>query len=354
MSESSARLGEDNTVSEVADILMGGPAEEETQHETDEVVHAVESDVEASEFEDDGGESHDVEPDDEIDETDDEDALVALANELGVDGDKLALSEDGEIMVNLKINGKNEQVNLKEAISGTQYHKANEEKARVLADERKSFESEREQVAGAFKQQMQHIQGLGQMLEQKLMAEYQNLDWDRLRLTDPAEWAAKQTEFQQRQAELQQAGHMLGQQMQEQQVASDKQLQEERAQILQQERSVMLESIPEWSDEDRMKGDLEAITSYARSIGFPEEELADVVYNRHLQVLRKAMLYDQGKTVAEKKVNKAPKMQRSSNGRFVSSKKSKMNQLIERAKTVKGANKRDAEADAVAAILMGE
>ena len=48
-------------------------------------------------------------------------------------------------------------------------------------------------------------------------------------------------------------------------------------------------------------------------------------------------------------------MQRASNGRFVSSKKkNKMNQLIEKAKTAKGANKRNAQQDAVAAILMGE
>ena len=68
------------------------------------------------------------------------------------------------------------------------------------------------------------------------------------------------------------------------------------------------------------------------------------------------MLFDKGQTVAEKKVQKqAPKMQRASNGRFVGSKKkSKMNSLIEKAKTAKGANKRNAQHDAVAAILMGE
>jgi hypothetical protein len=352
--------GQDATsaVDQVAQLLVGdAPVEEVTDEvtypDTDEGVgeEVEQSEVELQDSED---VEYETEESHEDEDQDDEDGLVALASELGLDEDKLTLSEDGDIMVKLKVNGKDEQVNLKEAIAGTQYNKANEEKARVLAEERKSFESEREQVAGAFKQQMQHIQGLGQMLEQKLMAEYQNLDWDRLRLTDPAEWAAKQTEFQQRQAELQQAGSMLGQQMQEQQAAEDKQLQEQRAQVLQQERSVMLEAIPEWSDEERMKGDLEAITSYARSMGFPDEELSDVVYNRHLQVLRKAMLYDQGKTVAEKKVKKAPKMQRSANGRFVSKKQNKVNKLVERAKNAKGANKREAQADAVAAILMGE
>jgi hypothetical protein len=67
------------------------------------------------------------------------------------------------------------------------------------------------------------------------------------------------------------------------------------------------------------------------------------------------MLYDKGKTVAEKKAKKpAPKMQRASNGRFVGKKANKVNKLVERAKAAKGANKREAQADAVAALLLGE
>ena len=38
------------------------------------------------------------------------------------------------------------------------------------------------------------------------MGEFNAIDWDRLRVRDPAEWAAKQQEFQMRQQELQSAG----------------------------------------------------------------------------------------------------------------------------------------------------
>ena len=104
-----------------------------------------------------------------------------------------------------------------------------------------------------------------------------------------------------------------------------------------------------------MKAGLTAVVDYAKSAGFSEEELQDVIYSRHVEVLRKAMLYDQGKTVADKKVKQAPKMQRASNGRFVKQKRgSKVSKLIERAQNAKGANKREAQADAVAALLMGE
>ena len=356
MSESNSTLGGDNPVDMAAEILMGGPAEEVQQEDEDVTVFADESDVEATEFEDDGGESPDVESEDEIDETDDDDGLAAFAEELGLDADKLALNDDGEIVVSLKVNGKDEKVALKEAISQTQYSKANEEKARNLAEQRKSFESERQQVAEAYQQQLQQIQGLGEMLQNKLTQEFQSVDWDRLRVTDPAEWTAKQVEFQQRQQELQQAGQMLGQQMRVQQDKQDEQWQQQRAQIIQSERQMMVESNPDWADEERMKSDLKEIVEYAQSEGFSADELQDVIYSRHVNVLKKAMMYDKGQTVASKKVKKpAPKMQRASNGRFTSSKKkSKMDQLINKAKTAKGANKRNAQHDAVAAILMGD
>ena len=352
MSESNL-IGGDNPVDQVAEMLMGGPVEEkEVSDET--VFESEESEVEFSESEDDGYASDDVEPEEEFDQTDDGDGLVALAQELGLDGDKLTLSEDGEIMVKLKVNGKEQAVDLKEAISQTQYSKANEEKARTIAEERKAFESERQQVADAYTQQLQHIQGLGEMLQGKLTQEYQSIDWDRLRVTDPAEWTAKQREFELRNQELQQAGMALGQRMREAQQQQEQWESQERAKILQVERKLMVESNPEWADEDKLKSDLTEIIDYAKSNGFPEDELSQVIHSRHVDVLRKAMLFDKGQTVAKKKVKQAPKMQRASNGRFVSQKKSKANKLIERAKNAKGANKRNAQHDAVAAILMGE
>ena len=352
MSESNL-IGGDNPVDQVAEMLMGGPAEE--QEVSDETVfESEESEVEFSESEDDGYASDDVESEEEFDQTDDGDGLVALAQELGLDGDKLTLSEDGEIMVKLKVNGKEQAVDLKEAISQTQYSKANEEKARTIAEERKVFESERQQVADAYTQQLQHIQGLGEMLQGKLTQEYQSIDWDRLRVTDPAEWTAKQREFELRNQELQQAGMALGQRMREAQQQQEQWEAQERAKILQSERKLMVESNPEWADENKLKSDLAEIIDYAKSNGFPEDELSQVIHSRHVNVLRKAMLFDKGQTVAKKKVKQAPKMQRASNGRFVSQKKSKANKLIERAKNAKGANKRNAQHDAVAAILMGE
>jgi hypothetical protein len=348
-----------SAIDEVAELLM---ADEPTSEVEEKAVHRANDDdlvddseesegIEAQEFDD----VDDDETDDSNEqETDDDDGLAALAAELGLDADKLVLNDDGEILINLKVNGKTEQVDLKEAIAGTQFHKANDEKARVLAEDRKSFESERAQVAQKYSEQLRHIRGLGEMLQQKLTQEFQGVDWERLRVTDPGEWTAKQREFEVRNQELQQAGQMLGQQMRAEQDFHSQQEAQERAEILSSQREQMIENNPAWRDEERMAKDLSEIVEYARSSGFDDEELSDVIYSRHVEILKKAMLYDRGKTVASKKVKQVPKVQRSSNGRFVKQKGGKVQKLIERAQSAKGANKREAQADAVTALLMGE
>ena len=349
-----------NTVDQVAELLLGDDPATEVEEEKavhrpnddDLVDDSEELEVEAAQESDDV--DYDETEDSNEQETDDDDGLAALAAELGLDADKLTLSEDGEILVNLRVNGKDQQIDLKEAISQTQFSKANDEKARTLAEERKAFESERVQVAEQYAQQLQQIRGLGEMLQAKLMQDFQGIDWDNLRRVDPAEWTAKQREFELRNHELQQAGQMLGQQMRAEQEQISQQEAQERAAILQSEREKMIENNPSWRDEEVMRGELGKIVEYASSNGFSEEELSDVIHSRHVEVLKKAMLYDQGKTVADKKVKQAPKMQRASNGRFVKQKGGKVQKLIERAQTAKGANRRDAQADAVAAMLMGE
>ena len=353
-----------NTIDAVADLLMQEePTVDDEVKKDDEAVHRPNDDdlVDDSEESEviEAQESDDVDYDETDDsnelETEDDDGLAALAAELGLDADKLTLSEDGDVLVRLKVNGKDETVDLKEAIAGTQFHKANDEKARVLAEERKTFESERKQVADAYQQQLQQVRGLGEMLQNKLMQDFQGVDWDRLRVTDPGEWTAKQREFELRNQELQQAGQMLGEQMRVEQEQQSQQEAQWRAEVLQSEREKMIENNPTWRDDERMKGDLTKIVEYAKQSGFDDEELQDIIYSRHVEVLKKAFLYDQGKTVANKKVKQAPKMQRASNGRFVKgSKGGKVQKLIERAQNAKGANKRDAQADAVTALLMGE
>lgn len=355
-----------SAIDQITEMLVSGEAEGTTEeaHQIgapDDVTDA-EVDYETSEVDEDesaGSEDGEYAETDESQQDEErgyEEAggLEALAAELGLDEDKLTVDDDGDIFVKLKVNGKDQHVSLKDAIAQTQYYKANEEKSQTLAEERKQFESERNTVAEELSNRLQYIQNIGNMLEQKLMGDFQSVDWDRLRATDPAEWAAKQQEFQMRQQELQQAGVAIGQQVRMQNGQMSEREQQERQQILTQERAALSEAVPEWADEAKMTEGMTQLIEYARGQGYPDEELADVVMSRHVVTLRKAMMYDQGKSVAEKKVKKAPKMQRAANGRFEKRGKSQVDSLVNAAKNAKGANKRLLERDAVAAVLMGE
>jgi hypothetical protein len=342
--------GGESAIDQVASILEEAG---ETTEASADVDNTTEYETDSQDgYEDDGDvETEEAYQDDEDDYEVGDEGLAALASELGIDNDKLALNEAGEIVVNMKVSGENKQVTLSEAISGSQYRAANDQKAQALSEERKTFDTERQQVAEEYAGRLQQVQAMGQMLEQQLLAEYNNVDWQALKETDPSRFLIAQQEFNQRQQQLHQAGHALGDQMRQMQDQQSQQESAERAQILAAERVSMVESVPEWQDKEVMQRELGSLVEYGRTLGFSDDDLSNVIHNRELQVLRKAYLWDQGQTVASKKAKTPPKMQRSANGRFTSKKDTKLNRLVERAKNAKGGEKRDAEATAVLAIL---
>lgn len=342
--------GGESAIDQVAELLSGEV--EESSNDDIETTNEYSSDSYDGDMDDGDVETEAPNHDDDDYEFDgDEEGLAALASELGLDSDKLGLSESGEIVVNMKVNGEQQQVTLTEAISGAQYRAANDQKAQEISESRKQFNTERQAVAEEFSRRLQAVQGVGNMLEQKLMAEYNATDWQALRASDPSEFLIRQQEFQARQQELQQAGQIIGEQMRIHNDQAEAEWQQERAQILSSEREVMISSVPEWQDQEVMKQELGQLVDYGRTLGFSDEDLSNVIHNRELQVLRKAYLYDQGQTVASKKAKNPPKMQRAANGRFVSKKGGKVDRLIERAKNARGGEKQDATATAVMALL---
>ena len=344
--------GGESAIDQVADLLRGEAEPEQPEESGD-----YEAATDTEEFEETSGEYEDGDAESEDPNSDgdqfegDEEGLAALASELGIDSDKLALDGEGNVVVNVKVNGETQQVTLSEAISGTQYRAANDQKAQQLANARKEFDTERQAVAEEYAGRLQNVQAMGQMLEQQLLAEYNNVDWEALKVSDPSRFLITQQEFQQRQQQLHQAGQQLGQQMRQMNEQQAEQEKAERAQILSAERVAMVESVPEWNDTEVMQKDLAEIVQYGQSLGFSEDDLSNVIHNRELQVLRKAMLFDKGQTVASKKAKNPPKMQRATNGRFVSKKDTRLNRLVDRAKSARGGEKRDAQADAVLALL---
>ena len=83
------------------------------------------------------------------------------------------------------------------------------------------------------------------------------------------------------------------------------------AKFVQKEAKKLSQVLPEFSDPTKGEQVRNEIRNYGKSVGFTDQELANVYDSRHVLILHKAMQYDKlqkSKPTVTKKVAKAPKM----------------------------------------------
>ena len=119
------------------------------------------------------------------------------------------------------------------------------------------------------------------------MQEFQGIDWNKLQAEDPLQWTIQRQRLQERfgavQQQIQQLNTISQQQAHE---AAQRQ-----TQAVEQERSRMLEVFPEWRDPQKFQAARQELSSYAKTIGFNDAELAGIADHRYMKVLRDASLY---------------------------------------------------------------
>lgn len=209
--------------------------------------------------------------------------------------------------VTVKIDGQEKQVPLQDVLKSYQLEGHVNNKSIELSNRLTQFEAEQQAARTFVQQQIQQNQALGNLAMQMLTQEYQRVDWNTLRLQNPAEFAALQTEFQQRQGAI--AGYLQQVQVQQQQQAQIQQ--QQTAQWAAQERQKLMESLPEWKDPEAFGKDREQMVKYARSIGFQDGELNQIFDHRYMRVLHDAARYQAlqaAKPDMLKQVREAPRM----------------------------------------------
>ena len=212
----------------------------------------------------------------------------------------------------VKVDNEEIEVTLEELQQGYSRTKDYTKKTQALAETRKAVEAERARIEEAKQLRDTYAQRL-QVIEQMLNQPADNENLAELKESDPIGYAIKVAERSEREKQLQAV------QAEKQRIAQQ-QSQEQQEQLknhLAQEAQKLKEWIPEFRDE--VKADLarKDIRAYAKSIGFSDQELANVYDARAVQTLYKAMQYEKlmkGKSVATKKVTEAPKTLRAGNG----------------------------------------
>lgn len=245
--------------------------------------------------------------------------------------------------VTTKIDGVETQVPLADVLKSYQLEGHINNKSIELSNQRTQFEQERQAARNLFQQQIQQNTALGNLAMQQLTHDYQRIDWNGLRANNPAEFAALNAEFQQRQGQIQQYLQAVNQAAADDSARQQQELQN----AIGGEREKLYGAIPEWRNEETFTKDREAMSKYARSLGFQDAELSQIFDHRYMRVLHDAARFQAlqaAKPEALKQVRQAPPMAKPGSRVDVNPNAAKRQQALERFNR----NPRDQDAQAAA------
>jgi hypothetical protein len=253
--------------------------------------------------------TEDETPDEEVEEESDEDE-PETTDEDDESDDQVEVEERKTFRV--KANGEEKDVTLSELVEGYQKGSDYTKKSQALAEDRKKVEAEAHAVNEAMQMREQYAQRLSQV--QQLLQESKNdgVDLAELKENDPIQYAIKVAEQTETNKKLQ----LLQQEQQRLAVSQQQQVAQHQAKVVAHESQMLSEKVKEFSDPKKAEQIKNDIRSFGKSIGFTDDELANVYDHRHVIVMQKAMAYDKlqkSNPQVTKKLKQAPKMTKKGN-----------------------------------------
>ena len=233
-------------------------------------------------------------------------SLGDLAEHLGVE---VADLYNLHIPVN-DIDGVRKEITLGEWKDGYQQASALQKAQKEAAEEKAKWTQQLQQSMESYHRQASENAALMQNMEKMLFKEFENTDWNNLRVENPVEWAARRQEFQERQTHIQnmrqQAAQRYNEVLQQHQEAQKQVFSE----MIKEEMGKLHQAIPEWRDENLASAEKAQLYDYLRALGYTDQEISNAADHRPIVLARKAMLHDlqqQTADVAKKKVVKIGK-----------------------------------------------
>jgi hypothetical protein len=219
---------------------------------------------------------------------------------------------EAELTYSVKVAGEEKELTLSElktlAQQGADYTK----KTQQVAEQRKALEAESVAIEQARQLRDAYAERL-QAMEQLLSAPEQSENLEYLKESDPIGYAVKVAELSQQREQL----HAV--QVERNRIAEQQQAeQQQQLRVYLAEQSAKLaEVLPEYSDPVKGEALRSDLRSFAKDIGFSDQELSMVRDSRQVLALHKAMLYDKlqkSKPEVTKRVAEATKTIKSGNG----------------------------------------
>lgn len=230
-------------------------------------------------------------------------AVDELAEALGWDLDKIL-----NLKAKTKIDGKEGTATLRDLIKSHQLEGHLNQKLMTFADEKKAFETERQNHLQTSQHKLQQLDAGVKIAQRMLEGEFAKVNWQELQDTDPLAFNQQYVSFQQRQAQINQVANLLGQERQQAEQAEAQQ----RQSYLAEQMRLMESKIPEWSDKGRREKQLtEIIPIVQEAYGITEQEVRNLADHRELLVLRDAWQWQKlqkSKPALLNKVKAAPRL----------------------------------------------
>ena len=242
-------------------------------------------------------------------EKDTDDPLLEDLDVEEVVDNKEASTENEETLYDINVNGNNQKVTLNELMRGYSRESDYTKKTMDLSDQRKEVESLQDNLKKEFeavKSSRDQYATQLDVLSKNLQQEEKNIDWEGLYQSDPAEYVKQKADSDKRKEALQLAQQEQMRIQQEQRKEQEKVYNE----YIVQERKILAEKLPVYADKEKAAEFTKRLKSFALDNGYSEQEIDMMVDHRAVLLLADAYRYNQLKKtkLADKKVNKAPRV----------------------------------------------
>ena len=242
------------------------------------------------------------EPEDEGAAGEDDDQTLAAA--LGLPEDALEYDDEGNVVFNAVIDGEATKVKMQDLVKSYQLEGHVNKKSMQLESDRREFETTRDQAYDNLTQKITVANNLIGAVEQQLIGELKNIDWDTLRATDPAEWAATRQYYTERVQWLEQMKAQTGSVQKGLTEEQQKAQQDKYNAFMHGEVQKMIQDNPAWKDQAVMAKEVGEVGKFlVDKYGFTPDEIANHMDARMMRMVRDAMQFANGKdTLKTKKV----------------------------------------------------
>ena len=245
-------------------------------------------------------------------DTESESVEVEASNPDGLSADDLVDQDQVEGNEELdtytvKVDGKDVQVTQDELLAGYSRQADYTRKSQVLSEQRQKADLE---LAATQQERQRYLSQLEQFNTQadSKINELAKTDWTQLKEEDPTEYMLKRDQYR----ELQDNKRMVEEEQQNLQLKSQQENQAKWQEELGRQQEIMVQRLPEWTDPDKGPKLKQNIKSFAVKKGFTEQEVSSLIDARSVDVLHKAMLYENllAAKISGKKTKVVPKVTR--------------------------------------------